>query len=328
MGKRYNNLFDKIVDTKNFWDAYRKTARGKRNTRGYLEFRYNEASNMKNLIELVKSGEYTRSPGRRFTIYEPKPREIEANPFADRIVQHAVNNILTPIFDEVFLPQSYACRSKKGAHRAAIHVQSMLRKFPNAYVLKTDFSKYFKSVDLKILYREIKRKIKCKRTLGLLKRIIRDTGSGLPIGSLTSQLYANIYGHIVDRWLVHQKSIRTFTRYMDDIVIFGDDWSSMKKLQEELGGFIQKFMKLKFSKWFIRPANRGVNFCGYRIWENFKLIRKSSIRDARMKIRKYINKGYPDKLQKFIASWIGHIQWADSYNLIKRFGITEYANGR
>lgn len=160
MGKKYKNLFDEIVNTNNFWNAYYKASRGKRNTRGYLEFRYNEAVNISRLINSVKSGNYKIGSGRKFTIFEPKPREIEAIPFADRIVQHAINNVLSPIFDKVFLHQSYACRVNKGTHRAAIKVQALIRKNPDCWILKTDFSKYFKSIDREILIQRNKKKNK------------------------------------------------------------------------------------------------------------------------------------------------------------------------
>lgn len=148
-----------------------------------------------------------------------------------------------------------------------------------------------------------------------------ESGKGLPIGSLISQLSANIYGHIIDRWLVHDEKVSEFVRYMDDIVIIGKDKETLLNLKDKMENFIQNEMKLKFSKWYVRPANLGVNFCGYRIWKTHKLIRKSSIVTAKRKIKKYKENKDHEKLKKFLASWLGHIKWADSYNLIKRLKI-------
>ena len=151
MGKRHKNIFADVVNRDNLWRAYQKAARGKRDTIGYLQFRQNEAANIARLEEALQSGEYRPGEPRRFLVYEPKPRQISALPFVDRIAQHALCNVIEPIFDRVFLPQSYACRVDKGTHRAAIAVQSMLRKTPDAWVLKTDFSKYFASIDRAVL---------------------------------------------------------------------------------------------------------------------------------------------------------------------------------
>lgn len=321
MGKKYKHLFDKIVDANNFWNAYFKAANRKRLSRGYLVFRHNEAVNLSRLINVVKSGDYKVPNGRKFVIFEPKPREIEAIPFEDRVIQHAINNIISPIFEKIFLHQSYACRINKGTHKAAIRLQSLLRKNPDCWVLKTDFSKYFKSIDREILYQEIERKIKCIKTIKLLKNIIPDKGKGIPIGSLISQLFANIYGHIIDRWLAHQEGISDFVRYMDDIVIIGKDKESLTNLKDKMEKFVQTEMKLGFSKWYVRPSKIGVNFCGYRIWNTHKLLRKSSINRAKRKIRKYRNNKDDESLRKFLASWTGHIKWADSYNLSKRLGL-------
>ena len=113
MGKRHKNLFDQVVDPDNLWRAYRKASLGKRNSLGYLEFRQNEAANIALLGEQLAAGIYRPGEPRRFMVFEPKAREISALPFVDRVAQHALCNVIEPIFDRVFLPQSYACRKGK-----------------------------------------------------------------------------------------------------------------------------------------------------------------------------------------------------------------------
>ena len=321
MGKKHKNLFAKITDLDNLWSAYAKASSGKRRTLGYLQFRQNEAANIARLQALLISGDYTPGVPRKFLVYEPKPRQISALPFIDRIAQHALCNVIEPIFDKVFLPQSHACRKGKGTHRAAILVQAMLRRIPDAHILKTDFSKYFASIDRAVLAHEIRRKISCKQTLALIDTFIPPTGVGLPIGSLTSQLAANIYGHIIDRWLAHTVGISTFSRYMDDVVIVGHSKEAMRLLQALMQSHAKSVMGLRFSHWSVQPAVRGVNFCGYRIWATHKLLRRQSVVRAKRKISRFASQGNTLALQKFIASWRGHAQWANSFNLLKRLGV-------
>lgn len=323
MGKRYKNLFADVVSHDNLWSAYRKASKGKRDSVGYLQFKQNEAANIARLGALLTSGDYTPGESRRFTVHEPKPREITALPFVDRIAQHALCNVIGPIFDKVFLPQSYACRAGKGTHQAAVAVQAMLRKTENAWILKTDFSKYFSSIDRSLLHREIRRKISCPQTLRLIEVFIPVHGKGLPIGNLTSQLAANIYGHILDRWLVHEMGITAFARYMDDVVVIGRSMEAMRLLQFLMCRFSSNSMGLRFSHWSVLPVSAGVNFCGYRIWPTHKLLRHRSVAGARRKIRRYQRINDQAALDRFIASWRGHARWANTYNLLNRMGVIQ-----
>lgn len=317
MGKRYKNLFKDIVAIDNLWDAYRKAAKGNAYSHGRLVFKQNEASNLFLLHQALVNGTYRIGKPICFLVREPKTRLIHAAPFVDRIVQHAINNIIEPIFDKAFVEQSYACRKKKGTHRAAIKTQSYIRKTHPAYILKTDYKSYFPSINRKILHKEIRRKISCYKTLELITHFVPEEGTGLPIGNLLSQLFANVYGNIMDKWLLHTAKIKYFVRYMDDYVIFCRDIDSARELRILMENFAFKGMKLKFSKWQIRPTNNGANFCGYRIFKRYKLLRKDSVVRAKRKIKKYDS----DKLSRFIPSWLGHARWADTYNLIKRLGI-------
>lgn len=321
VGKKHKNLFDQVVDPDNLWRAYRKASLGKRNSLGYLEFRQNEAANIALLGEQLAAGIYRPGEPRRFMVFEPKAREISALPFVDRVAQHALCNVIEPIFDRVFLPQSYACRKGKGTHAAARQVQSMLRKAPDAWILKTDFSKYFASVERAILHREFRRKLSCARTLALLETFIPAAGTGLPIGNLTSQLAANIYGHILDRWLLHIVGIDNFVRYMDDVVVVGRSREAMRLLQVLMEGHARNAMRLRFSRWSVQPAAAGVNFCGYRIWPTHKLLRKSSVRRAKRKLASFAASGDFVAKSQFLGAWLGHARHANTSNLLIHLGV-------
>lgn len=324
MGKKHKDLFPRIIETGNLYRAYHKAAKGKLYTGGHLIFKQNLAANIANLRKALASGEYQPGNPNLFWVYEPKPREITAMPFMDRVAQHALCNVIEPIFDQVFLPASHACRKGKGTHSAAVAVQAELRRMQSKgvkpWVLKTDFSRYFYSVKRDVLHAEYRRKLSCQPTLELLGKIVPATGVGLPIGNLTSQLSANIYGHIIDRWLAHKVGITRFFRYMDDIVVLGHSREALDMLRLGMQWFSEATMGMRFSKWSVQPAARGINFVGYRIWDTHKLLRRDSVLRAKRKIARYSRLGLHDQLNRFLASWMGHAKWADAHNLMKSIG--------
>jgi retron-type reverse transcriptase len=317
MPKRHFNLIDKITDMDNLRLAYYKTAKGKRGTYGYLEFKEYSEINLLQIQEELKTGAYKLGPYREFTIYEPKPRNICALEFRDRLVQHAVCNIIEPIFEASFLPYSFACRNGLGTHAGIKCVQSRLRKHNFQYFLKTDFSKYFASIDRAKLHDLINRKIGCSRTLGILREIIPTSGIGIPIGSLTSQLFANVYGNEVDRLIHFKLAHRMWTRYMDDIIVLDDDKGRLLDLYKNIEHYVEENLYLKISKWQVSPTSKGINFLGYRIWKTHKLLRKNSVTKAKRKIRRFVRQDKKIELRKFISAWGGHIKWANSHNLVK-----------
>lgn len=314
MGKKYKNLFDNIADREVLWTSYHKTSLGKKSTQEYRIFKTNEAANIEILLASLKDGTYKPSPLIEFTIYEPKERKIQALQFHDRVVQHALFSQLMPIFDKVFLPNSFACRESKGVHRCAKKTQGILRKAETTYFIKMDFKSYFASIDLEVLWVEILRKISCKRTLWLIELFHPRTGRGICIGYLTSQVLANVYAHKLDRFLTHTIGTSNWVRYMDDTVIFGSK-RELEIMFQYIKTFVEEEMLLEFSKWSIEPLSKGVNFVGYRTWKTHKLLRKSSVRNAKRTIKNCIKHKDEETLRKFIASWSGHVILSDSYNL-------------
>lgn len=325
MPKRHRHLIEKITTIENLRDAYRKTANNKRMTWGYLEFKEYAESNLLLIQEELKDGAYKIGEYRNFIIYEPKPRLISALDFKDRLVQHALCNIITPIFEKSLLPYTFACRVGLGTHAGVRHIQALMRSKGTTHFLKTDFSKFFPSVDHAILHKMIDRKIGCELTLKILREIIPTFGKGLPIGSLTSQLFANVYANPIDHFIHHELKHRYWARYMDDIVILDYDSARLRSSFEQIAEFSKKELKLSISKWSIGSVTQGVNFLGYRIWHDYKLLRKDSVVKAKRKVAKFVRHNDNDSLIKFIASWRGHAQWANSHNLFnwmeQKYGI-------
>ena len=317
MVKKYRNLIDKITTIENLRLAYEKTSRGKKMSFGYLEFKEYAEANLLLIQEELKDGAYKIGDYREFVIYEPKPRLISSLDFKDRLVQHALCNVVSPIFEKTLMPQTFACRIGLGTHAGVRFVQSRLRHGEFKYFLKTDYSKYFPSVDRLVLHDMIDRKIACDATLKILQEIIPVHGKGIPIGSLTSQLFANVYGNAADRFIHFDCRQREWARYMDDIVVLGNNKDELFDTFSRLNDFSMEHLKLRIGKWQISPTNRGINFLGYRIWSSHKLLRKDSVVRAKRKIARYIRCQDQESLTKFLASWCGHAKWADTRNLFK-----------
>lgn len=314
MGKKYKHLYPLIIDQANLQAAYKSAATGKKNSHGYLVFKEFAQHKLAILHQQLFAKTWEPQPYRNFIIYEPKKRSISAPTFSDRVVHHALISVIEPIFDATFLPYSFACRTGKGTHAGVNYIQSQLRKHNYKYFLKTDFKSYFPSIDRKILHKQFAKKISCKDTLNLLAKILPQEEKGVPIGALTSQLSANIYGNILDQYLHHELKI-PFARYMDDVIVLGNDIEELRKIKILIEEFSARELKMTLSKWQVSSVNRGINFLGYRIWPKYKLLRRSSVTRAKRKIKKYTQNQQWYKLQLFLGAWKGHIDKADTINL-------------
>lgn len=321
MGKRYKNLLVQIVDIDNLRLAYKKAVKGgNRYTVSHLKFKENLEANLYLIQKQLTNEVYRHGSYHTFKVYEPKERIIKSLPFRDRVVQHAINNIIEPIFEKGFYKTSYACRKNKGTHMGVKSVQAEIRKITKKdklFYLKMDFSKYFHSINIDVLFKEICRKISDKKVITLLRSFAGEENKGIPIGSLLSQLFANIYGHIFDRFIKTKLRVKSYFRYMDDTVILGNSKKELKVIQKKLSIFSKVFMKMKFSKWYINSLTQPLNFLGYRIAQRYKLIRKDSVVRAKRKIKKLLENNDLKKLKMFLSSWSGHIRSSNSWNLIK-----------
>ena len=321
MGRKYKRLFEQIITPENFQSAYVKTRKGKRRSMSYLDFKEYGQLNIELLRQEVADGAYVRAEFRNFYIYDPKLRLISGLPFRDRIVQHALNNIIEPIYERTFLPYTFACRPGKGTHAGVAHIQSHLRRGRVTHFLKTDFSKYFPSIQGDILYKLHDSKIKCGKTMSLMEAITPRDSSGIAIGSLASQLNANLYGTLADNYIHHTLRPMAWARYMDDIVMLDRDPDKLNHMKMVLEQFAQDQMGMRFSKWSVAPVSRGVNFLGYRIWPDHKLLRKQSVTRAKRAIKAFDARKDGEGLVRFLAAWTGHAKWADVHNLLSSMRI-------
>ena len=317
MPKRHLRLIDRIADLANLRLAYAKTARGKRMSRGYLTFKEYAEANLVRLREILLDGAYQQGPFRQFTVREPKPRLISALDFQDRLVQHALCNQITPFMEATLLPYTFACRPGLGTHAAARHIQALLRRTGAAYFLKTDYAKFFPSLPRAVAHELYARKIGCRATRDLLAAMIPTTGQGIPIGSLTSQLTANLVGGLTDRFIHFELGHRHWARYMDDIVILGSDLGALRADYQRLADFSATRLELGISRWQASPVTRGINFVGYRLWASHKLLRAASVTRAKRTISRHLAANDQAALAKFLPAWLGHARWANAYHLLR-----------
>lgn len=237
--KRYNNLWPEIITFENLLLAARQAQKGKRFRDNVLAFNYNLERELAQLQHELTSKTYQPGTYRTFRVMEPKPRMISAAPYRDRVVHHALCNIIVPPFERTFISTSYANRVGFGTHRALKRFTHLART--HRYILQCDLKKYFPSIDHEILKRLIRRKLKCEDTLWLIDKIIDNSNEqeivldhfpgddlitplnrrrGLPIGNLTSQFFANIYLNGFDHFVEEHLKIRQYVRYVDDFALF------------------------------------------------------------------------------------------------------------
>lgn len=276
----------------------------------------------------LSTGRYKPGPYREFTVYERKPRVICAAPFRDRIVHHALCNVIEPIFDKTFIHDSYACRTGKGTHAAADRYEEFGRK--NRYVLKLDIKQYFPSIDHSLLYEEIHRKIADQETLRLIRMILATrgdfgllwpSGQGIPIGNLTSQFFANVYLSRFDHWLKEEMGCKYYIRYVDDMVILSDNKHWLHNLISPIS---EKLASLRLTihpqKCTVFPVTEGCDFMGYWIWSNHRRLRPDNGRrfTGRLRImadRYRTGEIQLDQVSSSVASWTGHASHADTWAL-------------
>ena len=332
MPKTYNNLFEQIYQFENLYSAYLKARKNKRYNCDVLEFTANLEENLIALQNQLIYQTYQTSRYHEFYVHDPKTRLVMALPFKDRVIHHALCNIIEPIFEARFISDSYACRVGKGTHAGADRVTEFLRSaqrhWPKVYCLKGDIKQYFPSINHGILKRIIRKKITCPKTLWLLDEIIDSSAdpdalnpSGIPIGNLTSQLFANVYMNEFDHYIKEDLTARYYVRYMDDFIILNGDKKQLWAVLEEVQDFLESCLGLQLNgKTGIFPIKQGVDFLGYRIWPTHRLLRKSSIRRMKRKLKAFKIKFQNDqitleKINAAIQSWLGHAKHADSYRI-------------
>lgn len=330
--KRHGNLFPDLVRLENIYTAHKNAKKGKSH---YDEVQMVEDDLAKYLTSLkfdLENDLFTTSDYVVFKIHEPKEREIFKLPYyPDRIVHHALMNIIQPIWDKIFIHDVYSAIPGRGIHKAIYRLADFLQdRMKTQYCLQFDIQKFYPSVDHDILMRLIKRKIKCSRTLNLIEDIVRSPhgNRGIPIGNYTSQYFANIYLNWFDHFLKQKLKVNYYIRYADDGIILGKSKEHLHNLKEEIEKYLEERLELKLnSRTSIFPVegDRGIDFLGYRTFRNYRLLRKSSAKKFKRKIHRIEENPdtYEDQhIVSSIMSYIGWIAHCDGYNLLEKYILT------
>lgn len=319
--KRHGNLFEQIIAYDNLNRAYDRAKRGKNWQRAVKRFERNREHNLMHIQHLLVTKAFTTSRYTKKIVHEPKRRKIYKLPFApDRIVQHALLQVVSPIWDALMIPQSYACRPNKGMHQASNLCMDYVRKYK--YCFKADISKFYPSINHDILMRIIRRKIKCRQTLWLIENIVRSFPGhkNVPIGNYTSQWFGNLYMNELDQWLRHTKKYTPYIRYCDDFVVFSDSKQRLQQLRKDVEEFLLTNLQLKFSRWSVFPVTQGVDFLGYRHFPAYKLLRKNTAKRVKRRLERMPGRLMAGEItveeaRGSLASTKGWMQWANTHNL-------------
>jgi RNA-directed DNA polymerase len=342
--KTARNLWPGLISWPNMLLAMQKCRRRKRYSAAAAEFDYDAMNNLLHLQRELISELWCPGPYHHFRITDPKPRKISAAPFRDRIVHHAIVNILEPVFEPRFIFDSYACRRGKGTHKAIRRAQHYLKRY--SWSLKTDIVKFFPSVDHELLLQRISRTVKDPHVLKLISTVI-DTGCGvlddeyipsffpgddlfaqlrprgLPIGNLTSQFFANVYLDSLDHYIREDLRVPGYVRYADDLVLFGDSRQQMWEYREAIAAFVATLrMRLHSSKTHVAPCTQPLNFLGLRISRDELRLRSSGIHRFTRRIRRLQNRLTSGRIsyvevQTSLRAWLAHCGHANTQGLIR-----------
>jgi len=327
--KRYNNLYEKIYNYDNLLLAHKNARKGKLH---YREVKTVDKDSEKFLLEIqrvLKENSYKTSEYKiEEKVERNKKRVIYKLPYyPDRIVHHAIMNIMNEKWVKTLIKDTYQSIKGRGIHLAANKIKKILKedRENTKYCLKLDIKKFYPSVDNKILKRIIRKKIKDQNLLNLLDEII-DSSKGIPIGNYLSQIFGNLYLGEFDHWIKEVKRIKYYFRYCDDCVILLNSKEELHKLKIEIDDFLLNRLKLEIKEnWQIFPIDvRGIDYLGYRFFHNYTLLRKNIVKDFKRKINK-IEKNW-ESMNSFeiinsVVSYYGWFKIANSYSLKKKFSI-------
>ena len=336
MPKTIRNEYYKYLTYENLMKAHKKSQKGKISRSNIIKFNLKQEEYIAWLYDRLKTKTYKHGGYTSFYVTEPKLRKIEASSYIDRVVHRwCVDSFLYRVFVPQFIDTSFACITDKGMHRAALAVQRGMRKckktYGEYYILKMDVAKYFASINKDILFDIIKKKIKDKDIMWLLEEIIysKKDKTGIPIGNLTSQIFANIYYNEADQYIKNTLKVKYYYRYMDNSILLMKNKEDIKKVKHQIEEYIKNKLGLTFnSKTNIFKSTQGVNFCGYKINEYRLKLRtkgKKRIKKTVRVLKSKIKNGEltSKEAKKHLCGYFGYMKYANVYNFTKLYFKTD-----
>jgi retron-type reverse transcriptase len=342
--KQYKHLYEKVCSLDNLRFAFKKAKKGKSKRKYVIEFEADLENELNKLKEELESLTYQPKPLKTFVIRDPKTRVISASDFRDRVVHHALCNVIEPIFDKTFIHDCYANRKKKGTLAALQRFNSFMRKVTRngklvknainnnkvvGYALKADIKHYFDTVDHEVLMKIIGKKINDDKVLWLARKILENhngkiPGKGMPIGNLTSQFFANLYLNELDYYAKHVLKDKFYLRYVDDFVILHRSKEKLILYKWLISNFLKSAkLELHQEKSKIAPLRNGINLLGYRVFYHYKLLRKSNMLKASNKLGQLCNLLKERKVSaeytiQSLNGWLAYAKVGNTYRMRKK----------
>ncbi len=349
--KTYKNLYPKLCIFENLFLAYKKARKGKSKKDYVIKFESDLINNLKELQYDLINKTYCPYKLKKFIVRDPKTRTIHASIFRDRIIHHAIVNILNPIYEKIFIYDSFASRKNKGSHKAIERFEYFVKKVSlngrlikksynnnsiKGYVLKADFKSYFDSLNQNILIKILKKKISDKDFIGLIKIILEsfetEKGKGVPLGNYTSQFFANVYLNELDYYVKHILKVEFYIRYVDDFVILHKDKRVLEYYLKHIKSFLPCLnIGLHPGKTKIYALRNGITFLGYRIFYHYRLLRSRNIKYFFKKFDKNVyllnNKEISEEqFYSRINGWLGYAKFGNTFNFIDSINLDKYSN--
>jgi RNA-directed DNA polymerase len=327
--KRRGFLYDRLTSWPNLYLAYRKACKHKKNKDETAEWMFNCEHNLLILQDELIEHSYQPQAYKYFRIQVPKERIISVASFRDRVVHHALVNIIEPYFEATFIKDSYATRKEKGLHLAVENAQSYACR--HQWYLKLDIEKFFASVSHEILLKLINRKIKDPKVMALCRIILQNQtlsmglqhNRGLPVGNLTSQFFANIYLNKLDYFIKQNLGYRGYVRYMDDFILFSNNPISLQQSLGQIQQFLAEELQLRIKPKSIQLNKTlcGIPFLGYRVYPRLLRVRNENLKRCLKGIKRtekeYVKgKISSERLYQSTRSRLGFIGYANSSRLL------------
>jgi RNA-directed DNA polymerase len=336
-------MYEQIHTWPNLLLAYRRASQGKRGQPNVAAFEYRLEDNLLLLRDELASQTYRPAPYTSFYIHEPKRRLISAAPFRDRVVHHALCNVIEPIFERSFVADSYANRVGKGTHRALQAGQRFARS--HRYVLQLDVVQFFPSIDHAILRAILARKLHDPAVLWLIDQILASgvgvlseaydmvyfpgddlfaaqRPRGLPIGNLTSQFWANCTLNPFDHFVKRELRGPAYVRYVDDILLFGDDKREMQSWQDACVDRLARHRLTIHAGAHVRPVSEGFPFLGFTLYPDRRRLKRRKGVYFQRRLRRMIA-AYAagelslDQVRASVKGWINHVKHGNTAGLRK-----------
>jgi len=312
----------------NIWQSWFKFKKEKKTTKEFIYFQYYLEDNLWRLYLDLYQNTYRHGPYRRFTIKENKRRDLAVAAIRDRVIHRLLYEYLVPIYNKIFIYDVWSCRKNKGLLGAIERTQVLLKKYSGGFIWRADIAKFFDNVNKNTLINIISRKIKNETALNLIKKVVASYGRGrdnerererervnnargIPIGNLTSQIFANIYLNEFDRFVKHFLKPKFYLRYGDDFIIIAEQKTALEYFRSRAIQFLKNNLGLAINPKndIILSVRRGIYFLGTRIYPAGRRLKSKSWHRAVNRLNSRNVASYHGLISQHYSKKIKYFDW-------------------